>query len=180
MIRSMTGYGRCQEINGGWDISVEIKSVNHRYFEFSCRLPRSCAYLEDKLKGLVQSRISRGKIDLYLSLSSVEGDDMTIKFNLALAKNYLSGLNELSSQTGLENDVTLSALSRFPDIFTLERAKIDEDELLACVKSTALKALDSFVGMREEEGRRLKEDLLSRLDNIVRLISVIEEQSPRP
>ena len=179
MIRSMTGYGRHQEVIESWDISVELKSVNHRYFEFSCRLPRNYSYLEDKLKSMVQSKTARGKIDLYLSIASTDGADSTVKVNRSLAKAVLNGLNELSAETGLENDVTLYSLARFPDIFTIEKAKIDEDEIANCVFKVASQAIDRFVQMRHEEGERLKKDLLSRLDNVALLVAAVEKQSPQ-
>ena len=180
MTRSMTGYGRSQQQLGGWDITVEIKSVNHRYFEFSSRTPRSCNYMEDKLKSLVQSRISRGKCDLYLQLAATEGNNNeVVKVNIDLAKSYLDSLKSLSEATGLPFDVSLSSLSRYPDVLTSERAAIDEDELWSCVSQVANEALDNFVAMRETEGARLREDILSRLETVLKLTEKVEQQSPQ-
>lgn len=180
MTRSMTGYGRSQQKLGGWDITVEIKSVNHRYFEFSSRTPRSCSYMEDRLKNLVQSRISRGKCDLYLQLAATEGsNDEVVKVNIDLAKSYIESLKKLSEQTGLPFDISLSTLSKYPDVLTSERAAIDEDELWKCVSEVAEAALDNFVAMRETEGERLRADILSRLDTILVLTEKIEQQSPQ-
>lgn len=180
MIKSMTGYGRSQQQIGGWDITVEIKSVNHRYFEFSCRTPRNCSYMEDKLKSLVQSRISRGKCDLYLQLAATDGfNDEVVKVNTELAKSYIESLKILSEQTGLPFDISLSTLSRYPDVLTSERAEIDEDALWAAVSTVAQAALDSFVAMRETEGARLRDDILSRLETILRLTAEVEQQSPQ-
>ncbi len=180
MTRSMTGYGRGQRQLDGWDITVEIKSVNHRYFEFSCRAPRSCSYMEDKLKTLVQSRISRGKVDLYLQLTNTGARcDSEVRVNLALAKSYTAALQALSDATGLLNDIDLVALSRYPDILTPERAEVDEDALWQAVLQVANEALDRFVQMRETEGARLREDILTRLDTVERLTQTVEAQSPQ-
>ncbi|MFV0496564.1 MAG: YicC/YloC family endoribonuclease [Candidatus Fimivivens sp.] len=178
MTRSMTGYGRSQQQLDGWDITVEIKSVNHRYFEFSCRAPRSCSYMEDKLKSLVQSRISRGKVDLYLQLTN-SGTlcDLVVKANLELAKSYASALQALSGATGLPNDIDLAVLSRYPDVLTSERMAVDEDALWQAVAQVAEEALNRFVQMRETEGTRLREDILQRLDTVEQLTETVEAQS---
>lgn len=180
MTRSMTGYGRSQRQLDGWDITVEIKSVNHRYFEFSCRAPRSCGYMEDKLKGLAQSRISRGKVDLYLQLANTGTRcESQVRVNLELAKSYVAALQALSDATGLPNDLDLAALSRYPDILTPERVELDEDALWQAVSQVANEALDRFVQMRETEGARLREDILQRLDTIERLTETVQAQSPQ-
>lgn len=180
MIRSMTGYGRGQRQLDGWDITVEIKSVNHRYFEFSCRAPRSCGYMEDKLKNLAQSRISRGKVDLYLQLANTgTRDDSVVRVNLGLAKSYVAALQALSDATGLPNGIDLAALSRYPDVLTPERAELDEDALWQAVSRVANEALDRFVQMREAEGARLRTDILQRLDTVERLTGTVQAQSPQ-
>lgn len=180
MTKSMTGYGRCQRQLGGWDITVEIKSVNHRYFEFACRMPRSCSYMEDRLKSLVQGRISRGKCDLYLQLAATEGNnDEVVKVNIDLAKSYIESLKKLSEETGLPFDISLSTLSKYPDVMTSERAAIDEDELWRYVSQAADEALDNFVAMRETEGERLRADIVARLDMVLSLTEQIEQQSPQ-
>lgn len=180
MTRSMTGYGRSQRQLDGWDITVEIKSVNHRYFEFSCRAPRSCGYMEDKLKGLAQSRISRGKVDLYLQLANTGTRcESQVKVNLELAKSYVVALQALSDATGLPNDLDLAALSRYPDILMPERVELDEDALWQAVSQVANEALDRFVQMRETEGARLREDILQRLDTVERLTETVQAQSPQ-
>lgn len=180
MTRSMTGYGRNQQQIDGWDITVEIKSVNHRYFEFSCRTPRNCNYMEDRLKSLVQSRISRGKTDLYIQLSDIGGTNgEVVKANTELAKSYIAALKELSAATELPLDISLSSLSRYQDVLTSERAAIDEDALWTAVCTVAKTALDNFVAMREVEGTKLREDILSRLENVLSLTETVEKQSPQ-
>ncbi|MBQ2752408.1 MAG: YicC family protein [Oscillospiraceae bacterium] len=164
----------------GWDITVEIKAVNHRYFEFSCRAPRNCGYMEDKLKSLVQSGIARGKTDLYLQIASTgENNDETVKVNLELAKSYMESLAKLSEATGLPMEISLSSLSRYPDVLTPERVAVDEDALWEAVSAVAKEALANFIAMRETEGRKLKEDLLSRLDTVLALTAEVEKQSPQ-
>jgi len=180
MIKSMTGYGRSQQQISGWDITVEIKAVNHRYFEFSCRAPRNCGYMEDKLKSLVQSGIARGKTDLYLQIASTgENNDETVKVNLELAKSYMESLAKLSEATGLPMEISLSSLSRYPDVLTPERVAVDEDALWEAVSAVAKEALANFIAMRETEGKKLKEDLLSRLDTVLALTAEVEKQSPQ-
>ncbi len=179
VIRSMTGYGRSQQQIGGWDITVEIKSVNHRYFEFSCRTPRNCAFLEDKLKTQVQNRISRGKVDCYCSIATTDADDSAVQLNRALAKSYLKAMHALSEETGLPFEVTLRDLARLPDVFTVERTAPDEQALAEAVRSVAADALDRFVAMRETEGERLSADIEARCETISELTAKIEEQSPR-
>jgi uncharacterized protein (TIGR00255 family) len=175
----MTGFGRSEQILNGRNIAVEIKSVNHRYFEFSARLPRSCNFLEDKIKRLIQSRVSRGKVDVLLTITQVEGGDSVVTVNRALAKSYLDALHLLAAETGLPCNIDAVQLSRFPDVLTVERADVDEDELWADVAAVTSEALDRFLAMREVEGERLCADVLSRLDTIEKLTGRIEEISPR-
>jgi len=179
MIRSMTGYGRSQQLRGGRDITVELRSVNHRYFEYSSRIPRSCSFLDDRLKKLVQGTASRGKIDVSLTVNAVEGTNAEVVINHALAAEYLTALRTLGQELTVTDDITLSALSRFSDIFTVRKAEEDEDQLWADVEAVAKEALDRFVEMRMLEGEKLREDILGRLLLIEDCISAIEERSPQ-
>lgn len=179
MARSMTGFGRGEQVLHGRSITVELKSVNHRYFEFSARMPRTCGFLEDKLKSLVQSRVSRGKTDLYLTVTQIEGDDAAVRVNHALAKSYLDALRSLAAQTGLSCDVTAQQLARLPDVLTVEHADVDEDALWEDVRAVAEEAIDRFVAMRETEGERLRGDVLSRLETIETLVEKVEARSPQ-
>ena len=178
MVKSMTGYGRAQKLIGSRDITVELKSVNHRYFEFSCRVPRSFGFLEEKLKSFVQQRVSRGKIDCYVGIVSDE-EAGTVKVNRALASSYLAALRDLQTETGLEDDIRLSTLVRFSDLFTVEKNEADEDEVWNAVAEVAGEAAERFVSMRAAEGGRMKDDVLSRLEAIERLTAMVEEQSPK-
>ena len=179
MIRSMTGYGRDQQLLHGRSITVEIRSVNHRYFEFSCRAPRGCAFLEDRLKRALQSAISRGKVEVALTLQTVESRNTSVAVDHALAGQYITALRALGEEYALPDDLTLSTVCRLPDIFTLCRGEEDEEELAADVLSVLQKALKQFVAMRETEGERLKADVLSRLLTMEEHLSFVEERSPQ-
>ena len=179
MIRSMTGYGRGQQLLHGRSITVEIRSVNHRYFEFSCRTPRGCAFLEDRLKRTLQQAISRGKVEVSLTLQTVESRGGAVAVDHALAGQYLTALRALAAEYGLTDDLTLSAVARLPDLFTVCRGEEDEEELAADVLSVLQEALDRFVAMREAEGERLRADVLSRLLTLEEHLAFVEERSPQ-
>ena len=179
MIRSMTGYGRGQQLLHGRSITVEIRSVNHRYFEFSCRTPRGCAFLEDRLKRTLQQVISRGKVEVSLTLQTVESRGGAVAVDHALAGQYLTALRALAAEYDLTDDLTLSAVARLPDLFTVCRGEEDEEELAADVLSVLQEALDRFVAMREAEGERLRADVLSRLFTLEEHLAFVEERSPQ-
>lgn len=179
MIRSMTGYGRHQASVNGMDITVEIKSVNHRYYEYSSRLPRTYGFLDDKLKSYLQGRIARGKVEVYVSIDTVDAPGSDVVVNYSLADSYVKALKDLSARYGLKDDVSAMSLTRFPDILTVRKAPEDEDAVWDAVRSVAEKALDAFVTMREREGARLKEDVLSRAATILQLVEQVEERSPQ-
>ncbi len=179
MIRSMTGYGRDQQLLHGRSITVEIRSVNHRYFEFSCRAPRGCAFLEDRLKRALQSAISRGKVEVSLTLQTVESRNTSVAVDHALAGQYITALRALGEEYSLPDDLTLSTVARLPDIFTLCRGEEDEEELAADVLSVLQNALTRFVAMRETEGERLKADVLSRVVTMEQHLTFVEERSPQ-
>ena len=179
MIRSMTGYGRDQQLLHGRSITVEIRSVNHRYFEFSCRAPRGCAFLEDRLKRALQSAISRGKVEVSLTLQTVENRHTSVAVDHALAGQYLTALRALGEEYSLPDDLTLSVVARLPDVFTVCRDEEDEEELAADVLSVLQNALARFVAMRETEGERLRDDVLARLSVMEEHLSFVEERSPQ-
>ena len=178
MIKSMTGYGRSVQIVDGMNITVEIKSVNHRYFEFSSRVPRSFGFLEEKLKSYFMGRLTRGKMECYVSLETVEEPDTIVSLNHPLIKGYLAAYEELEKTYGLENNIKVSDISRIPDAFSLRKEAADEDRIWAAVEAVAAEALAGFVAMREKEGERLKADVASRLDIILENVAFIEERSP--
>lgn len=179
MVKSMTGYGRAQRMLGGRDITVEIKSVNHRFFEFSARVPRAYGYLEERLKSYVQGQISRGKVEVGVTILTVEGQNAVVEANRELAGAYVDALRKIGTEAGLEDDLTLSTLTRFSDIFTVRREAEDEEEIWAAVRTVTDEAVDRFVAMRAAEGERLRADLQNRLESIGRGVAFVKEQSPR-
>lgn len=179
MIRSMTGYGRAQGVINGYDVTVEFKSVNHRYLEFSSRLPRCYNFLEDRLKKLVQSRIARGKVEGCLSIEYIEEQVADVTVNHSLAAGYIAALQQLVERYGLRNDVTATAVARYPDVLTVHKSEEDEDLVWGAVEQVAREALDAFVAMRETEGARMKADVESRADTILKAVELIEKRSPQ-
>lgn len=179
MIKSMTGFGRCEAEINGREITVEIKSVNHRYFEFSCRTPRGYGFLDDKLKSYVNSRVSRGKIDMFVTIGANDEAPSEVTVNHQLVSGYINAMKEISDTYGVENDVTVVSLSRFPDVFTVHKPAEDEEQITNDVLSVAKTALDSFITMRETEGEKMKADILSRANTILSIVGEIEERSPQ-
>jgi len=179
VIRSMTGFGRYEDTINGRDIIIEIKSVNHRYFEFSSRVTRGYGFLEEKLKSYLQSQISRGKIDVYVSIETLEDTDAQVLVNHSVAAGYVNALHELAERYHLRDDISVATVARNSDIFTVHKTPEDEKIIWDSVKSVADKALNSFLRMREAEGMRLKADVLQRAEVILKTVGEIEERSPQ-
>lgn len=179
MIKSMTGFGRGHKVLNGRDITVEIRSVNHRYYEFSSRLPRSLNYVEERLKSLLQGRISRGKVEVSVLLNNVEAADEKITINHEIVREYIDALRSVKAEFGLTDDLALSNVLRIPDAFTVVKTETDEEQLWEDIKSTAEEALEHFISMRENEGDRMKQDVLSRLAKIEEWVGVVETRSPQ-
>lgn len=177
MVLSMTGYGRAGALLHGRNIKVELRSVNARYLEYSSRLPRSCMFLEDKLKKLVASKISRGKVELGLSVQSVTAADTVVAVNWQLAQGYRSALISISEKMDLRNDLTAGMLARMPDVLSQTEAPADEDALWQDVRQVAEEAVEHFVAMRAAEGERLRQDVLNRLAALEKMIGQVEENS---
>ncbi len=177
MVLSMTGYGRARLTLHGRDITVEIKSVNSRYFEYSSRMPRGYSFLEDKLKKLVNGKIARGKAELNLTIVNVEAPDTVITPNIELARQYKAAMDEMARQLDMRNDVSLSGLCRFPDMFSAVHAEADEAELWQDVQAVAAAALENFAAMRAAEGGKLREDVLARLCTLEKDVGFIEQTS---
>ena len=178
MIRSMTGYGRKQAVIGSMSITAEIKSVNHRYFEFSAKVPRTYGFLEEKLKSYIQGLVARGKIECYIQIENLEEEDCVVEVNHSLAKGYYNALKDLAQRYELRDDISVSLLSRYTDIFSVRKLEADEEKIWTYVKEAVAEAVDSFIRMREVEGQKLKEDILSRCDTIINNVEFIEERSP--
>ena len=179
MIRSMTGYGRYQDTVDGMDITVEIKAVNHRYYEYSSRLPRAYGFLDDKLKAYLQGSISRGKVDVYVFIDTADAPGSRVTVNHSLVQGYLKALGEIAETYGLRNDVSVMSLARYPDLLTVHREAEDEEAVWAAVRAVADVALNRFVQMREKEGEKLREDILSRAATILEAVGRVEERSPQ-
>ena len=178
MIRSMTGYGREQQIIDQRDITVEIKSVNHRNYEFSARVPRAYGYLEEKLKSFVKGKISRGKIEVGVTINNLNGKEADIKVDKTMALGYVNALRNANEFLNLEDDITLTSLMKFSDIFTVQKIAEDEEKIWNDVKSVAEKALKKFVAMRETEGQSLKSDLLAKLSVVEETLKNVEKLAP--
>ena len=179
MIRSMTGFGRAQQILDGMSISVEIKSVNHRYFDFSSRVPRVYGFLEEKLKSYIQTRVARGKIECFVQIEALEIEDCEVSINHSLASGYIAALKELCERYELRDDITVGSVARNHDIFSVHKSEADEERIWNAVKSVTDAALNNFVSMREREGEKLKKDVLSRCDTILDYVAFIEKRSPQ-
>ena len=179
MIKSMTGFGRAQETIDGMNITVEMKSVNHRYFDFSSRVPRVYGFLEEKLKSYIQSYVSRGKLECYVQIETLEIEDCVVSVNHSLASGYIDALKELSEKYELPDDITVSSVAKYHDIFSVHKTEADEERIWNAVRAVTDKALTSFVSMREKEGEKLKADILSRCDIILENVKFIEERSPQ-
>ena len=179
MVMSMTGFGRAEISVGNRDIIVEMKSVNHRYFEFSCRTSRGYSFLEDQLKKYVGERVSRGKVDMYVSVTDNDDSSVEVELNKPLASGYINAMKTLADEYGITNDTSVSVLSRFNDIFQITRPPADEDAVFADVKVVVDAALERFLSMRQAEGEKLKEDILSRAEKIIGIVGEIEERSPQ-
>ena len=177
MVLSMTGYGRAGALLHGRDIKVELRSVNARFFEYSSRLPRSCAFLDDRLKKLVAAKVSRGKVELSLTIQTVTAADTVVSVNWQLAEGYRAALNAMAERMDLKNDVSVGMLSRFPDVLTQTAAPTNEDELWEDVRAVAEQAVDAFIAMRAVEGEKMKADVSGRLTTIEALVGQIEENS---
>lgn len=178
MIKSMTGYGKSEQTIDSLNVTVEIKSVNHRYFEFSARVPREYGSLEEKLKKYCNSLITRGKVECYVSVEDLEEREMEVNVNETLAAGYVKALKELSERFGLKDDISAVTLSRYPDVITLHKASEDEERIWNAVKTVAETAVSKFIEMRETEGSKLRGDILSRADYIIECVEFIEGRSP--
>ena len=179
MLKSMTGYGRSEMTVSGRHIIFEIKSVNHKYFEFNSRISRGYLFLEDKLKAYLQGKLSRGKVDVFLQIETLEDADAQVQVNHSLAAGYYAALQELRERYSLPDEPTLALLTRYGDIFSVHRAPENEEEIWQAVQQAAEPAVESFLRMREAEGARLREDILSKAQRILELVGQVEQETPQ-
>ncbi len=176
LIKSMTGFGRGEFSQGTSTFSVDVRSVNHRYSDISVRMPRAMSILEEKVREFVNEKISRGKVDVYINYNTF-GQNSQVKLDTNLAKAYVDSLNTLKEMFGIRDDISLSLLTRFPDIMALETVEMNMDELWLILKEALKMALDALVEMRQREGERLKNDLLEKLVNVKDFVGNIKEKS---
>lgn len=178
MVKSMTGFGRAVKELDGYVIAVELKSVNHRYFEFSSRCPRQYGFIEDKLKSFINSRVSRGKVECFVSIDALNTESADVAVNNTLASAYVKALREISATYDLKEDFGASTVARFPDVLVVKKAEEDEEKIWNMVKSVAEDAVNRFIEMRSVEGKKMYDDVYSRSQFILDTVSFIEERSP--
>lgn len=179
MVKSMTGYGHAQRNVRGKDITVEIKSVNHKFFDFSVRTSRGYSFIEDKIRSFVKERISRGKVDVYVSIVNVDEAAADVVLNESLAAGYVAALRQLGEKFGLADDISVSTVARYSDIFTVKKQTEDENEVWVAVSEVLSEAVNSFIAMREAEGVKLYDDVVGRMNSILDTVQKIEERSPQ-
>ena len=179
MIKSMTGFGRCEAVTDECKISVEIKAVNHRYLDLSIKMPKKFNYFEAAMRTLLKDYIQRGKVDVFITYEDYTEDQVSLKYNSTLAAEYMKNFEKMAEQFGLEDDVTVSMLSRCPEVLTMERVPEDEEHMWAMLQEVLKGAAENFVETRLREGENLKNDLIGKLDHMLSMVDFIEERSPK-
>ncbi|MCR5800960.1 MAG: YicC family protein [Lachnospiraceae bacterium] len=179
MIMSMTGFGRGEAENSERKFTVEIKSVNHRYLDVSLKMPKSLSFFESAIRQEIKDHISRGKVDIFITYENRSENVGTLKCNNALAAEYLNKMRELSAQLGIDDDVRISSLARFPEVFEIEESDDDEEEIWNLLRDAVRKACEAHAESRGREGENLKNDLLAKLDYVKSMVDFIEERSPQ-
>lgn len=178
MIKSMTGFGRCEYADEERKFTVEMKAVNHRYLDVNIKMPKKLNFFESAIRSLLKEYMERGKVDIFISYEDFTEDNFALKYNETLAAEYLKHLNTMAEKFGLENDIRVSTLSRYPEVFTMEEQGIDEKALWAGLEKALRGAAEQFVESRIKEGRHLKKDLCQKLDAMLSYVDFIEERSP--
>ena len=179
MLKSMTGFGRCENITDEYRISVEMKAVNHRYLDLSIKMPKKFNYFEASIRTLLKKYIQRGKVDLFINYEDYTEGNMCLKYNRALAAEYMDYFNKMAEEFSIQNDVKVSTLAKFPEVFSMEQAPDDEEHLWGILSAALEDAAVRFVQSREVEGEHLKNDLLGKLDYMTGLVDYIEGRSPQ-
>lgn len=178
MIKSMTGFGRSEIVKGNRKISVEIKSVNHRYLEAGIKMPKKLNVFESRMRDLLKKYATRGKIDIFINYEDDSESQVNLKFNQNIADEYMAIFNNMSEKYNLKNDMTVGGLARFPEVITMDEVQEDEEELWHFIEEAIKAALEQFVNTRILEGENLKKDLLGKLDHMEELVAFVEKRSP--
>lgn len=178
MVKSMTGFGRSVKEIDGYIITVELKSVNHRYFEFYSRCPRQYGFIDDKIKSFVNSKVARGKVECFVGIEALNTESADVDVNNTMASAYVKALKEISQTYDLKEDFGAATVARFPDVLVVRKAEEDEEKLWSYVKETASEALERFTEMRAVEGKKMYDDVYSRSEFILDTVAFIEERSP--
>ncbi len=179
MIRSMTGFGRCEKITPEYKISVEMKAVNHRYLDLSIKMPKKFNYFEAGIRTLLKKHMQRGKVDIFINYEDYTENKLCLKYNEALAAEYMDCFKKMEERFGIPNDIKTSALARMPEVLTMEEVSEDEESIWKLLSQAAEEAAAQFVESRITEGENLKKDLLGKLDHMLELVAYIEERSPQ-
>ena len=174
MVKSMTGYGRAVETVNGREFTVELRSVNNRYLDCNVKLPRSLTFAEEAVKQAVKATISRGKVDVFITVRSEGASDVKISLNAAMVEGYLTAMKQMVTDFGVQDDISVSVISRMPEVFTVEKPEVDEEQLLADLMGVVHQALANYDAMRAAEGKALEHDLRSRGNTILELVSQVE------
>ena len=179
MIKSMTGFGRCEVQDESRKFTVEMKSVNHRYLDANIRMPKKLNFFETAIRSLLKQSVQRGKVDIFITYEDLSEQQVSLKYNEVLAAEYLSYFEKMQEKFSLENDIRVSTLSRYPEVLTMEEQAVDEEELWKGLKKALDGAIRQFVETRTSEGEQFREDLIEKLDNMLKLVGCIEERSPQ-
>lgn len=179
MIKSMTGFGRAEYSDEKFRITVEIKAVNHRYLDCNIKMPKKLGFFDASIRTLIKDYIQRGKVDIFVTFEDYTENTLNLKYNHDMASAYLKYLKEMSEEFGIENDVRVSALSRYPEVFTLDEADVDEQEIWADLEKVLRQACENFVETRIKEGENLKKDLVDKLDVMLGYVAEIEKRAPQ-
>lgn len=179
MIKSMTGFGRCEITENNRKFTVEMKSVNHRYLDVNIKMPKKLNFFESAIRAELKNYISRGKVDVFIAYEDFTEENTSIRYNRQVAAEYLNYLKEMAEEFGLDNDVRVSTLSRYPEVFTMEEVTMDEEELWKLLQKALKEAAEGFVETRIVEGAHLRDDLIAKLDGMLKLVDFIAERSPK-
>ena len=179
MIKSMTGFGRCEVSENDRKFTVEMKSVNHRYLDVNIKMPKKLNFFESSIRALLKDYIQRGKVDMFITYEDMTENNVSVKYNKDIAGEYLKYLKEMAEEFGLDNDIRVSSLSRYPEVLTMEEQTIDEEGIWKTLEKAIKGAAEGFVETRIKEGENLRNDLISKLDGMLSHVDFIQERSPQ-